>query len=271
MKLSFSTLGCPAYTIDQVIQTALDHGYQGVEIRHIRGEVLLQNLAEFQPAGIGATARKFAQSGVEVICINSSIRFTSPDPAEREKQLALVAVNSEIAAALGAKYIRVFGGPLPPDQDRTETIGRITEGLNQAVALANRRGVVPLLETHDSFSTGKLAAELLAGVSGNIDLIWDILHSYRNGESFADTVRRIGSRIRHVHIKDSANFSPAGFDFRLPGLGKVPIAAAVAALKSIGYQGYLSFEWEKGWHPEIEEPEVALPLYPKYMRSLAKE
>ncbi|RYG31354.1 MAG: sugar phosphate isomerase/epimerase, partial [Chitinophagaceae bacterium] len=29
-----------------------------------------------------------------------------------------------------------------------------------------------------------------------------------------------------------------------------------------GYQGYYSFEWEKLWHPEIEEPEAALAQYP---------
>jgi len=29
----------------------------------------------------------------------------------------------------------------------------------------------------------------------------------------------------------------------------------------IGYKGFYSFEWEKRWHPEIEEPEVAFAQY----------
>ncbi len=33
-----------------------------------------------------------------------------------------------------------------------------------------------------------------------------------------------------------------------------------------GYRGYYSFEWEKAWHPEIQEPEVAFPHYAKLMR-----
>jgi hypothetical protein len=28
-----------------------------------------------------------------------------------------------------------------------------------------------------------------------------------------------------------------------------------------GYRGWVSVEWEKRWHPEIEAPEVALPQY----------
>ena len=33
-----------------------------------------------------------------------------------------------------------------------------------------------------------------------------------------------------------------------------------------GYRGYYGFEWEKAWHPEIEEPEVAFPHYAEFMR-----
>jgi predicted xylose isomerase-like sugar epimerase len=32
----------------------------------------------------------------------------------------------------------------------------------------------------------------------------------------------------------------------------------VELLVEAGYAGYFSFEWEKAWHPEIEEPEVAI-------------
>jgi glucosamine-6-phosphate deaminase len=33
------------------------------------------------------------------------------------------------------------------------------------------------------------------------------------------------------------------------------------ALKAVRYARWVSFEWEKKWHPAIEEPEVALPLF----------
>jgi hypothetical protein len=46
----------------------------------------------------------------------------------------------------------------------------------------------------------------------------------------------------------------------------VPIFEAIDALAKSGYKGYYSFEWEKLWHPEILEPEVALADYPKAMK-----
>ena len=38
-----------------------------------------------------------------------------------------------------------------------------------------------------------------------------------------------------------------------------------------GYKGYYCFEWEKKWHPEIEEPEVAFPHYARTMREYLAE
>jgi hypothetical protein len=47
------------------------------------------------------------------------------------------------------------------------------------------------------------------------------------------------------------------------GEGEVPVREQVKVLAGAGYQGFYCFEWEKKWHPEIEEPEVAFPHYAK--------
>ena len=49
----------------------------------------------------------------------------------RAKQMDAARVNTEIAAGLGAKHLRVFGGPLPPDQDRERTLDAIASGLGE--------------------------------------------------------------------------------------------------------------------------------------------
>jgi hypothetical protein len=33
------------------------------------------------------------------------------------------------------------------------------------------------------------------------------------------------------------------------------------ALVKLGYRGFYKSEWEKRWHPEIEEPEVAFAQF----------
>ena len=47
----------------------------------------------------------------------------------------------------------------------------------------------------------------------------------------------------------------------LPGEGEVPVRDMLGVLAAAGYPLWISVEWEKRWHPEIEEPEVALPRY----------
>ena len=49
-------------------------------------------------------------------------------------------------------------------------------------------------------------------------------------------------------------------------ISEAPIFEAIDILAKNDYKGYYSFEWEKMWHPEIEEPEIALADYPKAMR-----
>jgi sugar phosphate isomerase/epimerase len=47
----------------------------------------------------------------------------------------------------------------------------------------------------------------------------------------------------------------------LLGEGEVPVRDMLALLSDGGYQGWTSVEWEKRWHPEIAEPELALPQH----------
>jgi predicted xylose isomerase-like sugar epimerase len=45
----------------------------------------------------------------------------------------------------------------------------------------------------------------------------------------------------------------------------------VEALAKSGYRGFYSFEWEKRWHPEIEEPEVAIAQYATVMTGYLRD
>ena len=52
----------------------------------------------------------------------------------------------------------------------------------------------------------------------------------------------------------------------LAGRGAVSFAEAIDTLHGLSYEGYISFEWEKYWHPEIEEPEVAFEDFATAMK-----
>jgi sugar phosphate isomerase/epimerase len=107
------------------------------------------------------------------------------------------------------------------------------------------------------------------GVGDNLGILWDTLHTYRHGESPEFTWSQIGDRVRHVHVKDSVSATAERFDFALLGEGTVPIPAIIGVLNRADYGGFVHFEWEKGWHPEIAGPEIAIPHFAKYMARLS--
>lgn len=269
-SLGFSTIGCPDYDIDQVIDLATSNGLTGVELRFLHGTVDLASLEEFQPDRIGETRLRFTDQGLNVVCVDTSVRLISLDAGERRQQFESARTYVGIAEGLGAKYIRVFGGPIPEDQDRNETLDAIARGLRRVSEEASARGVQSLLETHDDMSTSASVIDLYErGVGDNLGILWDTLHTYRHGESPEFTWSQIGDRVRHVHVKDSVSATAERFDFALLGEGTVPIPAIIGVLNSADYGGFVHFEWEKGWHPEIAGPEIAIPHFAKYMAGLS--
>ena len=57
----------------------------------------------------------------------------------------------------------------------------------------------------------------------------------------------------------------------LTGKGDVPVKRQIQALVGIGYQGMYCFEWEKVWHPDLAEPEIAIADYAKVAGQYLRE
>jgi len=265
-KLGFSTIGCPDYDIDQIVELATQNGFEGVELRFARGTTDLGSLEEFAPGNLARTRQRFDDAGIEVIAIDTSVRMNSLDQEVRRQQRELAKLNLAIAQGLGAAYLRVFGGALPDGQTESDTRRAIAEGLSEVAELTAAGGVTSLLETHDSYSTSDTILDLYAtGASDALGILWDTLHTYRHGEDATYTWDKLGPRIKHVHVKDSNSASADEFDFALTGEGNVPIPHILDTLRNADYSGFVDFEWEKGWHREIAEPEVAIPHFARYM------
>ena len=177
--------------------------------------------------------------------LDTSIELARPFAHDLEAAL-------ERAAEWGVPTVRVFGGSAGAPDD-------IALRLDKTLGGAEKLGITVVLETHDAFASAALVADLLRRVdSPSFGALWDVHHPYRVGESPEDVVRTLGSHIRLVHIKDARR---RGDDWQLVALGEgeVPVREGLAALDAAGYDGWLTVEWEKRWHPELAEPEVALP------------
>lgn len=268
MRLAFSSLGCPDYTFDQIVAAASRHGYQGFSVRTVAGTTDLLSLPEFS-SDVASTRRKLSDAGLELLCVSTGVRFTSESASERQSQLSEAKGYIDLAAELGSPFVRIFGGPIKPEMDRGVTMANVERGFRASAEHAATRGVDVLLETHDTFATGRASRDLLDRIGHpRAGAIWDILHSLRYGEQFSETVSLLGPHIKNVHLKDSSDYDENHFDIKLCGEGTVPIRESLRLLDGIGYEGFYEFEWEKGWHPEIPTAEVAFPHFVTFIHEL---
>src|SRR5438094_7120885 len=184
------------------------------------------------------------------------------DAAKHAAQLDDARRFIDLAQALGAPYVRVFGNKYVAGVSREAMLAHIARGLHELGEYARGKGVAVLIESHGDFTDSPTLLEILQQAdSPAVALLWDAHHTFVSGkEEPEDTVRHLGRYIRHTHLKDSV---AAGTDRRyvLTGTGEVPVRRQIEALVKIGYRGVYSFEWEKRWHPEIAEPEVAIAQF----------
>jgi len=272
MKLAFSTLGCPDWDLRQVAEAARKWGYDAIELRALGGSLDLLDRVEFGASQRAATRAFLEQAGIEVCCIDTSCTFHSPDAGERMNQVEIALAHAALAAELGAPLIRVFPDKIQAGSQRDETRDWIAEGL-ALVADRVPDGVNVGLETHGDFARAEAAAEIVRLANhAKVKLIWDVANSVAAGDMIAEAVGIVAPHLAHVHLRDAKPV--AGSEHWLPvlvGHGHVSFAKALSVLRDLNYDGCVSFEWEKYWHPEIEAPEIALPDFSNAFRSLVGE
>ncbi|HDI00707.1 MAG: sugar phosphate isomerase/epimerase [Candidatus Latescibacterota bacterium] len=264
MKLAFSTLGCPDWDLEEILRRAVEYGYRGVELRGYLDALYLPEAEPFREGSLRRTKEMFARSGVEVACVSSSAKLAVE---ERKEALREVRDYIRLAKELGSPLVRVFGGRLEEEGRRVGSAEALVENLRDAGREAEGSGIILVLETHDDFVESRKVAEVLSKVDHpNVGVLWDLHHPYRFlGEPPEVTLGNLGPFLRHVHVKDS-EAEDGGWRYTLLGEGDVPVLEMLRLLRRAGYEGYLSLEWEKRWHPELVEPEVALPQYARKLR-----
>jgi sugar phosphate isomerase/epimerase len=270
LPLAFSTLGCPAWEWKKILEFAQANGFAAIELRGIMGNMDLPAVPEFSPERIAETKRQVADHGLKISDLGASSEMHTADPTERAKQLADARRFIDLASSLEVPYVRVFGNQIRGP--REEVLARVVDGLHQLGEYGGPRGVTVLIESHGEFVDSPTLKEVLTRAdSKNVALLWDAHHTFVDGHEQPEvTVAELGSWIRHTHLKDSALVGKER-KYVLPATGEVPLERQVLALRNIGYKGYYCFEWEKKWHPDIEEPEVAFPDYVRVVSEYLKE
>ena len=265
IPLAFSTLGCPAWEWKKILDFATQHGFSAIELRGIEGKLDLPALPLFAADRIEQTKQDIRASKLRIACVSSSAQMYVEDPAKAGRKSWRTHAASSIwhlpserhtCASLAARrnltrvlcpamrqgasrrrFARTRQIRWPAQRDGHHRIARPFHGvcnLEECAAIGRFRTRWPAL--------GRAS---------------HLCHLERRSRIYRS---QLGSWIRHTHLKDSIG-SGEDRKYVLTGRGNVPIQRQIEALRSIGYKGFYCFEWEKLWHPDIDDPEVAIADY----------
>ncbi len=267
LPIAFSTLGCPKWDWKTILGQASTLGYSGIELRGIQGEMDLTKRPEFSSTQIRTSMRDLSALGLQVTDLGASTRLHEFESAKRLATLNEARRFIDLAHQLKVPFVRVFGDKVPPGQTKEATIERIIAGMRELGEYSKGSGVSVIIESHGDFADSQSLLQILNGSRmSTTGLLWDAHHTFVLGKELPSvTFKNLGTYVRHLHLKDSRPVE-RGVQYVLTGTGTVPVKETVKVLVASGYRGFYSFEWEKGWHNELEEPEVAFPHFVKMMR-----
>jgi sugar phosphate isomerase/epimerase len=201
MKFGFMSSVCPKQTLAELVETAQQYGYAGIEFRtewnHAHGIELGAT-----PAQLAAARQTLADGGIAASCIATSVRFNSADRDEHLSQRETLRQYIVLASEVGAPYIRTFSDSVPEDDQaaRNQVLSLAAESYASVEEWARQHGVEVLVETHTNMR-GHWARQILdqAGAE-SLQVLWHIGHHLRRGQSVDEAYAYIRGHVRHLHF-----------------------------------------------------------------------
>jgi len=167
--------------------------------------------------------------------------LTHADPAIRAQAREFIRAVIDLGGDFGAPaIIGSMQGKAEGTVSRDQALAWLAEALADLGDHAAKRGVPLLYEPLNRYETNLLNRQLDAAKFleahglANVQLLCDLFHMNIEETSNAETLRACGRHVGHVHFADSNR--------RAIGFGHTAVAPVVAALRDLGYAGYLSAE-----------------------------
>lgn len=221
-----------------------------------------------------ALAEAAAARGVPIRSLTPYLKaFNVPDDGTRMAAIAEFEQAIRVAAALGARTVRVLAGFEVPAHEWDGALALLADSLRRLGDYGAERGVALNIENHD----GSMAVNAVRTMEvwravghPNVGVIYDPANLIRDGmEDFPESLEIQAEAIRLVHVKDYI-FSPEYPNNRraMPiGDGVIPWMEILGGLQRIGYDGDLSVEYETRWVPDqLPDPAIGLARSRDHLR-----
>ena len=259
-RWGISTLGCHELDLPSICQLAEKYGIHHLEVRSLADSL---NLPEYLDSTYAkdptAVKQILDQHDQSIVALNSGFSLISNGEEGREEMLAF----ARWAERLGVPFIRAFGGGSMEEPLSESDLAIAVENLQWfARQRAENQWTTQIaLETHGGFSSAERCVQLQQAYGSPLDIIWDTHHTWKLGnESAQQAWDQIGAMVRHVHIKDSVSVPSARhpYSYCLIGHGEFPADEVFGVLNDNDYNGVVSLEWERKWHPYLADLDAAL-------------
>jgi sugar phosphate isomerase/epimerase len=184
---------------------------------------------------------KVAAIGTGAGWVKHKLRLTDPDPAVRRRAQDFIAAIVDFAGGFGAPAILgSMQGRWEGGVTREQALSWLAGALEQLGPRAAAQGVPLLYEFLNRYETNLFnrvadSLEFLKTLrTQNVKLLCDLFHMNIEEPDLAAALRLAGPKLGHIHFADSNR--------RAIGLGHTDMKPVMAALRDVGYDGYLSAE-----------------------------
>lgn len=285
------TMGTPEYTVCEAIELLHKMGADGVEI--VVQDDYKSGLPTHCSQEILEQVKQCAQDNhIQIICLTPyNSYFNSLDEAVRQKELAAIEDVIGYCGFLGAKYIRIYGGNLVAgDTEKLEKRwAKLVESLRYLGDKAAAKGVTLVVENH--FNTMAVSAKQSAKLMEDVNhpavrILYDQANlAFTGNEDYVQAIQTQQQYVAYMHVKDLVFKEGMAFTSsdvahpkeeernvytRIVGEGVLPWPEILRAVKERGYDGWLSLEYERRWHPDdIPDASIGMKKSLDYLRSIS--
>ncbi len=286
-------MGTPELTVLEAAKLFAESGMDAIEIIY-QDDYKCAIHSDAAEAELVQLKKKLDALGMEVSCIVSyASDYNQPDEKKRGKAIDECRQCIKLAGLLDAHYIRIYGGTfLAGDEGFEQKRKILVDSMRLLADEAGEAGVSLVLENHfNTMTTGpEITYDIVKEIGrANVGILYDQANiSFLSGEECEECIRIQGDKIQYVHVKDFA-FKAPGMKFqagsvthveederavitKIVGEGIVPWPKIIGLLRELGYDGYLSLEYERRWHPmDIPEASVGMKAGADYLRKILEK
>lgn len=278
MRLGYNTNGLQNHRLEDALELLAGHGYRAVALT-----LDVQHLDPYRctAADVARIAQRLRALDLLPV-IETGARFLldplrkhhpnllDPDRAARARRIELLQRHVDLAADLDASVVSLWAGVAPGgvvgDRDgesgaHEELWARLCAGLAPVLARARDQGVQLAFEPEPGMFLSRPRGyvelvERLGDAGDALGLCLDVGHCHATGDlPVTGVIRALAPRLLLVQLDDCKNGEHV---HRMFGEGDLDLAAALAALFEVGFDGVAAVELSRDSHRGPEAARTAL-------------